>query len=219
MKNQNPFPNLPPEIAEALRQGYQQALETLCETMKNPDRERDEVRERLRDLTTRGRCLEEHIPTLMRLERITRETGGTGYMEVERTIFKELEGIDHPDLPSFLLEAFQYRRRYDNYAGKRRARALELTVMISIRTETAEAIDALIEMLSTPRDEVRDEALKLLYHTYQWEEYPIPPALVEHIHKMAAEDTSEDVLATAHAILEVLGEITYNEHGEPQRKM
>ena len=59
------------------RQQYQEALEVLCETMQNPDREREVVWKRLSKLRASGRPAPEHIPTLIELERITREAGGT----------------------------------------------------------------------------------------------------------------------------------------------
>ncbi len=210
----NPFPDLPPEIADALRQGYQQALETLCETMKNPDRDRDVVREQLGDLKSSGRPMETHIPTLMKLERITRETGGAGYMGVERTVFKELAQVIHPDLIPFLLDAFQYSRRYDNFAGKRRTRALELTVKIATRAGSAEAVESLIEMLSAPRSKVREEALLTLYQTYKWEGVQLAPPLVDHCWDMVEEDANEEVRQTALSILEVIREITYDDQDQ-----
>jgi hypothetical protein len=63
---------------------------------------------------------------------------------------------------------------------------------------------------------VRAETLKILYHTYKWEEYSLPSELVEHIGKMAAEDDSEEVHQTALSILDVIGEITYDGQGQQQ---
>lgn len=103
------------------RQQYREALEVLCETMQNPDREREVVWKKLSKLKTSGRPTPEHIPTLIELERITREAGGTAYVEVDKTVFEELARIDRPEMipVDFLLEAFRYRRRYDNFARRR----------------------------------------------------------------------------------------------------
>jgi hypothetical protein len=60
-------------IEPQLRRQYQQALEALCAEMQNPHRERAVVSQRTTRLVTSGRPAPEHIPTLIELERITRE--------------------------------------------------------------------------------------------------------------------------------------------------
>lgn len=106
-------------VEPQLRRQYQGALEALCAEMENPDRERKVVWQRLDELMISGTPAQEHIPTLIELERIARETGGTAYVGVEQTIFEEMAQLSHPDLVPFLIEAFRYRRRYDRFAMRR----------------------------------------------------------------------------------------------------
>jgi hypothetical protein len=181
--NADPYRGVPKEIRAILQRQYQEALEALCETMRDPDRERKAVREQLSDLQTSGIPASKHIPMLIELERITRETGGDAYMEVDKTVFDELERIDRPEeIPvGFLLDAFQYRRHYDNFARRRRARAVKLTATIAAQTGSAEALDALIEMLSDPRDDVSGEAMVTMYSTYEWQGVEMPQVLIDQL--------------------------------------
>ncbi|MBC8262709.1 MAG: hypothetical protein H8E47_01110 [Anaerolineales bacterium] len=105
-------------IEPRLRRQYQEALEALCTEMKNPHRERAVVSQRITKLVTSGRPAPEHIPMLAELERIARQVGGTAYVHVEETVFREMARLSHPDLIPFLAEAFQYRRRHDQFAGQ-----------------------------------------------------------------------------------------------------
>lgn len=212
MTDTDPHQGLSDEIRAVLQQQCQEALQTLCETMKEPDREREVVWEQLSDLRTSGSPGREHVTTLIELERITRESGGTAYMEVDKTVFDELERMDRPGaIPvGFLLGAFQYRRRYDNFARRRRARAVKLTATIVAQTGSAEALDALIEMLSDPRADVRGEAVVTMYNTYEWQGCQMPQVLVDQLWDAAQNDTRQ-VRQTALAVLQRVGAITYHE--------
>ncbi len=195
------------------RQQYQEALEVLCETMQNPDREREVVWKRLSKLKTSGRPAPEHLPTLIKLERITRETGGTAYVEVDKTVFEELARINHPEtIPvDFLLEAFRYRRRYDNFARRRSAYAVELAATIAAQTDDVEALDALVEMLSDPKADIRGKAMVTLYNTYEWQGCKIPPILLDRLWDAARNDRSRKVRQTALAVLQRVGKVSHEE--------
>lgn len=208
----DPYRGVPKEIRAVLQRQYQEALETLCETMKDPDRERKVIWEQLIDLQTSGIPDPSHIPTLIELERITRETGGDAYMKVDRTVFNELERIGRPEeIPvGFLLDAFQYRRRYDNFARRRRAWAVKLTATIAAQTGSAEALDALIEMMSDPRADVREKAIITMYSTYEWQGCEMPKILIDQLSD-AAQNDARQVCQTALGVLQRAGAVSYDE--------
>ena len=149
-------------VQPRLRRQYQQALEALCVEMRNPGRERKAVWERRGQLETSGSPSPEHIPTLIELERITRETGGTAYVDVEQTVFHEMARLSHPDLIPFLVEAFQYRRSYDKFAGRRREYSVDIAATIAARTGDPHAMTALGEMLSDPTPKIRGVVLSII---------------------------------------------------------
>jgi len=210
--NADPYRGVPKEIRAILQRQYQEALEALCETMRDPDRERKAVREQLSDLRTAGIPDPSHIPMLIELEGITRETGGDAYMEVDKTVFDELERIDRPEeIPvGFLLDAFQYRRHYDNFAQRRRARAVKLTATIAAQTGSAEALEALIEMMSDPRADVREKAIITMYHTYEWQGCEMPQVLIDQLWDAAQNDTRA-VRQPALGVLQRAGEVSHDE--------
>ncbi|MCP4535870.1 MAG: HEAT repeat domain-containing protein [Chloroflexi bacterium] len=201
------------------RPQYQEALEVLCETMQNHDREREVVWKQISKLKRSGSPTPEHIPTLIELERITREAGGTAYVDVDRTVFEELARIDRPAMIpiDFLLESFRYRRRYDNFARRRRVHAVKLAVTIAARTGDIKALDALIEMLSDPKSNIRGEAIVALYNAYKWEcgdydeQNRMPAMLLDHIWDAARNDRSRQVRKTALTVLYHMGEVSYEE--------
>jgi hypothetical protein len=205
----DPHQELPEEIRVILRRQYQESLETLRETMKNPDRERDVVWAQLSDLQTSGIPDPEHVPTLIELERVTREVGGTAYMEVDKAVFDELDRIIRPEtIPlDFLLEVFQYCRRYDNFARRRRARAVNLAATIAAQTGDVEAVGVLVEMLSDPRADVHEEVIVTLYKTYEWQGVEMPQVLVDRLRDMARNDTQQ-VREIALAVLQQVGQIS-----------
>ena len=212
MIDTDPYRGVPKEIRAVFQRQYQEALETLCETMKNPDRERKATLEQLSDLQSSGIPDPSHIPTLIELERITRETGGDAYMEVDKTVFDELERIDRPEeIPvGFLLDAFQYRRRYDNFARRRRAWAVKLTATIAAQTGSAEALEALIEMMSDPRPDVREKTIITMYNTYEWQGCEMPQVLIDQLWD-AAQNDARAVRQTALGVLQRAGEVSYDD--------
>ena len=164
-------------VEPQLRRQYQQALEALCAEMKNPDRERKVVWQRISQLMTSGILAQEHIPTLVELERIAREAGGTAYVEVEQTVFEEMAKLSHPDLVPFMIEAFRYRRRYDNFAVRRREYSVDVVAVVAARTGDARAIAAMGEMLEYPAAEVRGVSLDIIYEAYEREGCEVQPAV------------------------------------------
>ena len=198
-------------IEPQLRRQYQQALEALCVEIQNPDREREVVWKKLSKLRTSGRPAPEHIPTMIELERITRETGGTAYCAVEETVFKEMASMSHPDLTAFLVEAFQYRRRYDNFAVQRREYSVDIVAVIAARTGALQAIAALGEMLADPTPKIRGVALDIIYEAYEREGREIPPPLLDYFWQLGRDDRDRRVRQTALAFLQRLGHVSYEE--------
>ncbi len=198
-------------VQPQLRRQYQQALEALCTEMKNPHRERKTVWQRIGQLETSGLPLPEHIPTLIELERIAREAGGTAYVDVEQTVFREMARPSHPDLLPFLVEAFQYRRSYDKFAGRRREYSVDIAATIAARTDDPRAMAALGEMLSDPTPKVRSVALSIIYETYEREGCEMPPAMLDHFWRLGKSDPDQRVRHTALAFLQHLGHISYAE--------
>ena len=198
-------------IEPQLRRQYQQALEALHAEMQNPHRERAAVSQRITKLLTSGRPAPEHIPALIELERITREAGGTAYVKVEATVFREMARLSHPDLIPFLVEAFQYRRRYDNFAGRRREYAVDIAAVIAARTGVPQAIAALGEMLAHPTPEIRGMALVIIYEAYEREGCDMSSSLLDHFWQLGRSDPDHRVRQTALAFLQRLGHISYQE--------
>lgn len=198
-------------IEPQLRRQYQQALEALCAEMQNPDREREVVWKKLSSLETSGRPAPEHIPTLIELERITREAGGTAYCAVEETVFKEMASLSHPDLIPFLVEAFQYRRRYDNFAVRRREYSVDIVAVIAARTGALQAIAVLGEMLADPTPKIRGVALDIIYEAYEREGCEMPPPLLDYFWQLGRDDPDRRVRQTALAFLQHLGHVSYEE--------
>ena len=198
-------------IEPKLRRQYQQALEVLCVEMKNPDREREVVWKKLSKLKTSGRPAPEHIPTMIELERITRETGGTAYVAVEETIFEEMASLSHPDLIPFLVEAFQYRRRYDKFAGRRREYAADIAATIAACTGAPQAIAALGRMLADPAPKIRGVAMMVIYEAYERAGNDVPPSLLDTFWQLGRDDPDRRVRQTALAVLQRLGHVSYEE--------
>ena len=196
-------------IEPQLRRQYQQALEALCVEMQNPHRERATVSRRITRLETSGRPAPEHIPTLIELERITREAGGTAYVYVEETVFRAMARLSHPDLIPFLVEAFQNRRRYDKFAGQRREYAVDIAATIAARTGAPRAITALGEMLADPTPKIRGVALVIIYEAYEREGCEMPPDLLDQFSRLGRKDPDRRVRQTALAFLQRLGQISY----------
>lgn len=194
-----------------MRRQYQQALEALGAEVRNPDRERQNVSQRITQLLTSGRPAPEHIPTLTELERITREAGGTAYVEVEETLFREMAQLSHPDLVPFLAEAFQYRRRYDKFAGRRREYSVDIVATIAARSGVPQAVVALGKMLSDPKPEIRGVALTIIYEAYEREGVEMPSALLEYFWQLGRNDPDSRVRRTALAVLQRLGHVSYEE--------
>lgn len=205
------YEGLDEAIVQRLMQQYQGALEELCAEMKILDRERRVVQDLVTKLETSGRPAPEHIPTLIELERITREAGGTAYVEVDSTVFREMAQLNHPDLIPFLLEAFQYRRRYDEFAARRRACAAQIAATIAARSGDPRAVDVLLEMLADPKPDIRGSALGTIYETYEWEGVEMPAKLVERCWEMAKTERSRSVRQTTLAVLHQMEQISYEE--------
>lgn len=198
-------------IEPQLRRQYQQALEVLCAEMKNPDREREVVWQKLSKLKTSGRPAPEHIPTMVELERITRETGGTAYVAVEETIFEEMASLSHPNLIPCLVEAFQYRRRYDKFAGRRREYAADIAATIAACTGVPQAIAALGQMLADPTPKIRGVAMMVIYEAYERAGNDVPPSLLDTFWQLGRNDPDRRVRQTALAVLQRLGHVSYEE--------
>jgi hypothetical protein len=198
-------------LKRSLRQQYQAALEALCDEMENRDRERKVVGEKLSKLRGSGRPAPEHIPTMIKLERITREAGGTEYCEVERTIFKEMASLSHPDSIPFLVEAFQYRRRRDNFAGRRREYSADIAATIAACTGSPQAIAALDEMLTDPTPKIRGVTLIVIYEAYERAGCDMPSSLLDTVWRLGRSDPDRRMRQTALAVLQRAGEISYEE--------
>jgi len=198
-------------VQPRLRCQYQQALEALCAEMRNPARERKAVWERIGQLETSGSPSPEHIPALIELERIARETGGTAYVDVEQTVFREMARLSHPDLLPFLVEAFQYRRSYDKFAVRRREYSVDIVATITARTGDPRAMTALGEMLSGPTPKIRGVALSIIYEAYEREGCEMSPAVLDHFWRLGKSDPNWRVRQTALAYLQRLGHISYIE--------
>jgi len=113
----------------------------------------------------------------------------------------------HPDLIPFLVEAFQYRRRYDNFAVRRR----EYSVDIEARTSAPQAIAALSEMLADPKPGIRGVALVIIYEAYGREGCDMPSTLLDYFWQLGRNDPDRRVRQTALAFLQRLGHISYEE--------
>lgn len=198
-------------IAPRLQQQYQRALEALCLVMQDPQRKREVVREHLNAWLTSGRPALQHIPALVELERITREAGGTAYVEVEQRVFEEMARLTHPDLAPFLLAAFQYRRKRDQFAGRRREYAADIVAGIAARTEAPAAFSALAEMLADPTPEIRGVVLHIIYEAYEREGVAMPQPVRDLFWKLGREDPERRVRQSALAWLQRMGEISYAE--------
>ncbi|MCP4541314.1 MAG: hypothetical protein GY832_29640 [Chloroflexi bacterium] len=193
------------------RQQYQVALEALCDEMGNRDREQKVVLEKLSKLQGSGRPAPEHIPTLIALERITREAGGTEYCEVEKTIFQVMAFLSHLDLITFLVEAFQYRRRHDSFAERRREYSIDIVAVIAAHTSAPQAITALGEMLADPAPKIRGVALDIIYEAYEREAREMPGPLLDYFWQLGRDDPDRRVRQTALAFLQRMGQVSYAE--------
>ena len=193
--------------------------------MHNPDREREVVWQLISKVNTSGLPAPEHVPALINLERTTREVGGTAYVEVEKMIFEELSSVVSRDLCetwaenavetrvllSFLEEAFRYRRKYDNFAARRRDASLEMAATIAARTRDERALALLHEALSHPTAKSRGVTAIVICDTYEWLGCDMPQELVDRFWQMAEEDRGKKVRQTALAVLQRLGLISYEE--------
>jgi hypothetical protein len=148
---------------------------------------------------------------MIEVERVTREAGGTAYVDVEDTIFKEMARLSHPDLIPFLVEAFQYRRRYDKFAGRRREYSVDIVATIAARTGAPQAISALDEMLADPKPEIRGVALVIVYEAYEREDWEMQPSVLETFWQLGRDDPDRRVRQTALACLQRLGHVSYAE--------
>jgi len=198
-------------IEPIMHRQYQAALAALRAGMENPARERKAVWGLLTALETSGRPAPQHIPALVELERIARETGGTAYCAVEETLFKEMAQLNHPDLVPFLLEAFRYRRPRDQFAGRRCEYSADVTVAIAARTGEPQAIAALGEMLADPTPKIRGITLVVIYEAYEREGCEMPPSLLDHFWRLAREDPDQRVRQTALAFLQRMGQVNCEE--------
>ena len=198
-------------IQHQMRQQYQQALEALLAIMRDPHRERKQVWQHITQLETSGLPARQHIPTLAELEQVARKAGGTAYVEVEQTVFKEMARLSHPDLVPFLLQAFEYRRKHDQFAGRRREYSVDITATIAARTGDSRAIAALGKMLDDPTPKIRGVALVVIYETYEREGCEMQPALLEHFWRLGRGDPDLRVRQTALAFLQRLGQVGYAE--------
>ena len=117
----------------------------------------------------------------------------------------------HPDLIPFLVEAFQYRRRYDNFAVQRREYSVDMAAVIAARTGAPQAIAALGEMLADPKPKVCAVALVIIYEAYKREGCDMPPSLLDYFWHLGRDDPDRRVRQTALAFLQRLGHISYEE--------
>ncbi len=184
-------------IKPILQKQYGNALAALYPVMQNRDRTRKEVSEALSGLHKNGSPAPQHIPALIELERVTRETGGTAYGRVEKALFEEMERLRHPDLIPFLAEAFVYGRRYDSFARSRRMWAAYIMAEIAGAMDNLEAFAALSEMLSNPKADLRQIALDTVYNAFVADGGTLPAALVDVIGRLAAGALDEDVRRAA----------------------
>jgi len=136
-------------IEARLRKQYGEALRELRAVMQNPDREREAVWKLITRVQTSGWPTPEHVPALIELERMARETGGTAYTNVEEMVFEELNRLVRREgesiakvreLLPFLGQAFRYLRKYDQFAARRRDAALEMTASIACLTGDKRAL-------------------------------------------------------------------------------
>lgn len=198
-------------VAPVLHRQYQQALEALCAVMQDPGRERGTVTEALHAVLGSGRAAPQHIPGLVEVERVAREMGGTGYMEVERKVFEEMESLRHPDLVPGLLAAFQYHRSRDRFTRERRAHAVYIVALIAALTGAEEALAALAEMIAHPTPEVREAAARGIYETYVDIGAEASRELLDLFWQVARHDLERPVRQTALACLQRWGEVSYEE--------
>ena len=198
-------------IVPRLHKQYQQALEALCVVMQNPNRERKVVREHITAWLTSGQPAPQHIPTLAELERVTRERGGTAYVQVEQRVFEEMVQLSHPDLVPFLLEAFRYRRKRDRFGERRREYAVDIVSVIAARTRDSAAVAALVEMTADPKPKVRGIALHVIYEAFEREGVDMLPAVLDLFWKLGREDPDYRVRQMALAWLQKMGQIGYEE--------
>jgi hypothetical protein len=186
-------------IERQLQKQYGEALTALHTLMQNRDRTRKEVSEALSTLHTNGRPAPVHIPALMALERVTRETGGTAYSHVEKAIFEEMGRLHHPDLIPFLAEAFVYGRSHDPFARSRRIYAAYIMAEIAGETDDPQAFAALNEMLNAPKADLRQIALGVVHDVFVADGGTIPPALADVIGRLATGDPDDGVRQIAEA--------------------
>ncbi|MEA3396111.1 MAG: hypothetical protein U9R05_01450 [Chloroflexota bacterium] len=198
-------------IVPRLHKQYQQALEALCVVMQNPKRERKAVREHITAWLTSGQPAPQHIPTLAELERVTRKRGGAAYVQVEQRVFEEMARLNHPDLVPFLLEAFRYRRKRDQFSRRRREYTVDIVSVIAARTRNSAAVAALVEMTADPKPEIRGIALHVIYKAFEREGVDMLPAVLDLFWKLGQEDPDYRVRQTALAWLQKMGQISYEE--------
>jgi len=109
------------------------------------------------------------------------------------------------------VEAFQYRRRYDKFAGRRREYAVDIAATIAARTGAPQAIAALGEMLADPTPKIRGVALVIIYEAYEREGCDMPSSLLDTFWQLGRNDPNQRVRQTALAVLQRLGHISYEE--------
>jgi vesicle coat complex subunit len=66
-------------------------------------------------------------------------------------------------------------------------------------------------MLSASKPPVRGKALIGIYKAYDWEEKELPAEVIEHCWDMLENDRSGKVRQTAVAVLQRVGEVSYEE--------
>ena len=203
-----------------LREQYNKALWKLQAVMQNPDREWEAVGKLISRVHTSGWPAPEHVTALIEVERIARETGGTAYVAVEEMVFKELAKLVREqgesiarvqELLPFLGEAFRYRRKYDNFAARRRDAALELAAKIVCLSGDERALALLHEALDHSTPKIRGVAAIIIYDTYQRMGCDVPETFIARFWQMAEEDSNRKVRQTALAVLQRLELISYEE--------
>lgn len=201
-------------VTVKLREQYDAGLQELNTVMQNPKRKREDVYKVMSEVRHSGTPALEHLPSLMALERTTREAGGSGYHHVEEMVFTDLSRLIRKDdftqnqkavqqLLAFLEETFRYKRMYDSFAAQRRNTSLKMTIIIAARTGNERALAH--EALAHPVAKVRGAAIVVIYDSYEWLGRDIPAELIDRFQQMADKDGNPKVRDTARAVLQRLG--------------